>query len=142
MTSSPIPTATKTPTPGLSELISQPVDTGVSFTIKGHHLTLHYPDLATIDQVFMYLGILLGVIFSASVQQAQKGGPLQVNVSKGMVATSAVIALLVMPYVFRQSIDPTSPFLVRFGLFVQNGVFWQVALGAASKLAGVTAGTA
>jgi ABC-type sugar transport system permease subunit len=86
----------------------------------------------------MYLGILIGVIFSSVVQQAQKGKTFHLNVTTSMVLTSAVIALLVMPYVFKQSIDPASPFLVRFGLFVQNGVFWQVAVGVAGKVASVS----
>jgi len=41
---------------------------------------------------------------------------------------------VIIPVVFEKlSVRPDAPFIVRFGLFVQNGVFWQVIIGSIGK---------
>lgn len=77
------------------------------------------------EQLTMYLGIFIGVYFSSHLKgQQQKISP----------AIAALTALLIMPTVFEKlNIDPNSPFIVRFSIFVQHGVFWDVLFGAIGK---------
>lgn len=86
------------------------------------------------EQIVMYLGILLGVIFSSAVQQFKSGGAVSLNVTIGSLVVAAIVALVVIPLVFEKlSVRPDSPFIVRFGLFVQNGVFWHVTISSIGK---------
>jgi hypothetical protein len=72
------------------------------------------------EQLLMYLGVLLGVYFSGMVR-GQEVRPTFV--------LAAFIALTIVPIAFEKlSINPKAPFLSRFGLFVQQGVFWDVLL--------------
>lgn len=74
--------------------------------------------LSLADQLLMYLGVLVGVYFS---------GMIRAQSSKPTFVLAAFIALTIVPVVFEKlSINPKAPLLVRFGLFVQNGVFWDV----------------
>lgn len=74
--------------------------------------------LSLADQLLMYLGVLVGVYFS---------GLIRAQSSKPTLVLAAFIALTIVPVAFEKlSINPKSPLLVRFGLFVQNGVFWDV----------------
>ncbi|MCY7273797.1 MAG: hypothetical protein LH702_08620 [Phormidesmis sp. CAN_BIN44] len=74
--------------------------------------------LSFADQLLMYLGVLLGVYFS---------GVIRTQSSKPTFILAAFIALSIVPAAFEKlSINPKAPMLVKFGLFVQNGVFWDV----------------
>ncbi len=74
--------------------------------------------LSPADQLLMYLGVLVGVYFS---------GVIRAQSSKPTFILAAFIALTIVPVAFEKlSINPKAPLLVRFGLFVQNGVFWDV----------------
>ena len=74
--------------------------------------------LSPADQLLMYLGVLIGVYFS---------GMIRAQSSKSTFVLAAFIALTIVPVVFEKlSINPKAPLLVRFGLFVQSGVFWDV----------------
>ncbi len=74
--------------------------------------------LSFADQLLMYLGVLLGIYF---------GGVIRAQNSKPTFILAAFIALSVVPIAFEKlSINPKAPLVVRFGLFVQNGVFWDV----------------
>lgn len=74
--------------------------------------------LSPADQLLMYLGVLVGVYFS---------GMIRAQSSKSTFVLAAFIALTIVPVVFEKlSINPKAPLLVRFGLFVQSGVFWDV----------------
>ena len=81
--------------------------------------------LSIIRQLIMYVGVLIGILFSTAVSQfnGEEAVTLTMNVTRFLV--SAVIALMVVPQVY-QRLNPESPFIVQFGLFVQNGVFWSV----------------
>ena len=82
----------------------------------------------------MYLGVLVGVLGSTAVQQFKAGGEVAFRVSWGMLAVAALVALVLIPLVFEKlKVDPHAPFLVRLGLFVQNGVFWQVVMAGVAK---------
>ncbi len=74
--------------------------------------------LSFADQLLMYLGVLLGVYFSSVIRDQS---------SKPTLILAAFIAFSIVPIAFEKlSINPKAPLLVRFGLFVQNGVFWDV----------------
>jgi hypothetical protein len=78
--------------------------------------------LSILEQVMMYCGVLLGVYFSGMIR-GQDFRPT--------LLLAAILALLIVPIAFEKlRINPGSPLLVRFGLFVQNGVFWDVMLQA------------
>ncbi len=81
--------------------------------------------LSLADQLLMYLGVLVGVYFS---------GVIRAQTSKPTLILAAFIALTIVPVAFEKlSINPKAPLLVRFGLFVQNGVFWDVMFQAISS---------
>jgi hypothetical protein len=74
------------------------------------------------EQLLMYCGVLGGVYFSGMIR-GQDFRPT--------LLLAAVMALMIIPIAFEKlSINPRAPLIVRFGLFVQNGVFWDVLLQA------------
>jgi len=83
----------------------------------------------------MYCGTLAGVVFSSFVNGFEPGKEMAFQVSFETVLISAVVALALMPYVFKKLvIMPNSPLIVRLGFFVQNGIFWQVIMESIRKL--------
>jgi hypothetical protein len=86
------------------------------------------------EQLLLYVGLVIGVIFSSYVMQFKSGETIHLNITVTTALISAVIALIITPFVFEKlSVRPESPLLVRFGLFVQHGVFWQVVFGLIGK---------
>ncbi|MBD2330090.1 hypothetical protein [Alkalinema sp. FACHB-956] len=78
--------------------------------------------LSILEQGMMYCGVLLGVYFS---------GVIRGHDFRPTFLLAAMLALLIVPFAFEKlRIDPGIPLVVRFGLFVQNGVFWDVMLQA------------
>ncbi|MEB3295386.1 MAG: hypothetical protein VKJ24_19705, partial [Synechococcales bacterium] len=78
--------------------------------------------ISVLEQCMMYCGVLMGVYFSGAI----RGQDFRPTFS-----LAAIVALLIIPFVFEKvSINPAAPRLVKFGLFVQNGVFWDVLLQA------------
>lgn len=78
------------------------------------------------EQFLMYFGVVLGVYFSGLIRGQE---------SKTTLLLSALIGLVIIPIAFEKlSVNPKAPLLVRFGLFVQNGVFWDVLFGAIGKV--------
>ncbi len=74
------------------------------------------------EQLLMYCGVLGGVYFS---------GVIRGQDFRPTLLLAAVVALMIIPIAFEKlSINPRAPLIVRFGLFVQNGVFWDVLLQA------------
>lgn len=91
--------------------------------------------LSLTRQILMYVGILIGVLFSTAVSQFERGGDFSIIINGGTVLISAIIALILTPIVYEKlSLVPASPFIVRFGLFVQNGVFWHVIINSIGKV--------
>ena len=89
------------------------------------------------EQILMYLGIAIGVFFSSAVTQFKTSAPKSITFTVGTIAVSLVIAFVVVPVAFeRLQLKSSSPFIVRFALFVQNGVFWNVLFAAAGKALG------
>lgn len=91
---------------------------------------------STVQQLFMYVGIFVGVILSNVVSQLQSGGVALTLPNSGKIFASAVIALIITPIAYgKLSLDPSSPYIVKFGLFVQSGVFWHLVIDSIAKLA-------
>jgi hypothetical protein len=73
----------------------------------------------------MYVGTFIGVLLSTAVTHFRSGNTLTFTL--GEVVVSAVIALVIIPVVYEKlQLNPEAPFIVQFGIFVQNGVFWHV----------------
>ncbi len=81
------------------------------------------PVLSTLRQIAMYFGAFIGVLLSEIVREYGSGKHVKLSLSVGKVVASALIAFIIVPYVY-EKLKPESPFIVQFGLFVQNGVFW------------------
>ena len=78
--------------------------------------------LSLLEQCMMYCGVLLGVYFS---------GVVRGHDFRPTFLLAAMLALLIVPFAFEKlRMNPEIPLLVRLGLFVQNGVFWDVMLQA------------
>jgi len=85
-------------------------------------------------QILMYFGVFVGVIFSKIInyEESLLSAPLENMLCE--VLLSSFIALMIIPYVYEKAtINPSSPLLVQFGLFVQNGFFWQAIIRILSK---------
>lgn len=94
----------------------------------------HKETITVIDQLIMYVGILIGVIFSSVLFQYKETNIVDFShLSIPLFLISFVIAFLIAPQTFEKlSVNPNGPFIVRFGLFIQQGIFWQVFLDALS----------
>lgn len=89
--------------------------------------------LSLAQQLIMYVGLFVGVLFSAAVNQFRSGEDITLAITTGKIVSSAIIALIIIPHVYgKLRLDPGSPLLFQFGLFVQNGVFWSVIVDLAS----------
>ncbi len=83
-------------------------------------------NLSIADQLLMYCGVLMGVYFS---------GVIRGQDFRPTLLLAALVSLIIIPIVFEKlNINPNAPLIVRFGLFVQNGVFWDVLLQAISTI--------
>lgn len=86
-------------------------------------------------QALMYAGLFIGVIFSAAVRDLEAGGSASFNVDSSALLVSAVIALMLVPMVYKNlRLSAKTPFVAQFGLFVQHGVFWNVLIDSLGKL--------
>jgi hypothetical protein len=89
------------------------------------------------EQILIYAGCVMGVLFGASVRRAGSGPIAAPEITWATVILSSVIALAILPVAFeRLSVQPRAPLLFRIGLAVQQGVFWQVLLDAAGRSLG------
>ena len=84
------------------------------------------PGISVAHQLVMYIGTFIGVLLSTAVTHFRSGN-VELTITVGEVALSAVIALVIIPLVYEKlMLNPRAPLIVQFGLFVQNGVFWHV----------------
>jgi len=82
--------------------------------------------ISVAHQLVMYIGTFIGVLLSTAVTHFRSGN-MELTITVGEVALSAVIALVIIPLVYEKlMLNPRAPLIVQFGLFVQNGVFWHV----------------
>lgn len=79
--------------------------------------------------LIMFVGIFLGVFFSEAVLSYFQGSEFIINFNWIDIIISLLITFLVIPgaymYVMDSDIDAKS-ILVKLGLFVQSGVFWEL----------------
>ncbi|MBF0464271.1 MAG: hypothetical protein HQK88_05170 [Nitrospirae bacterium] len=86
-------------------------------------------DLTWWEQVFMYVGVVIGIIFSKSLNVYSNSGILSLDIGIQAFLVYSVIALVTIPIIYEKlSIKANTPFIVRFGLFVQYGVFGELIL--------------
>lgn len=89
--------------------------------------------MSIMEQVLMYIGTVLGVVTSFVFKDGfNKFDPTGLSWSTFLAA--CLISIVIIPAVFAKvQVDSKVPFVVRFGLCVQNGVFWQVLMNAAGN---------
>lgn len=87
------------------------------------------PQMSKMEQVILYMGLVIGVFFSSVVTQFREGNVIGLG-SPFSLIISSVVALMIAPIAFEKfGVNADSPFIARFGLYVQQGVFWNVLLG-------------
>jgi len=92
------------------------------------------PRISIWEQLLMYLGIVAGVLFSSAVSQFKTGESISLKFTVGTIVVSLVVAFVILPTAFEKlSVKLDAPLLVRVGLFVQHGVFWNVLFAAVGK---------
>ena len=93
--------------------------------------------LSGLQQVFMYVGVVIGVIFSSTVNTYNQSGAVTFNLPLVQIGIACIVALIIIPQVYEKlSIQPDSPFIVQLGFFVMNGITWQVIFATATKAIG------
>lgn len=86
-----------------------------------------------LNQILIYVSLILGVLFSSAVEQFKIGRGAFPNITSGSVILAIVIALILFPSVYEKlSIMPGTPLFVQLGLSIQHGVFWYVVSSAIS----------
>jgi hypothetical protein len=86
------------------------------------------------EQILMYIGTVLGVVFSSAAMQFSAGKLDRIAIRAPAVIVAMVVAFVIIPVTFEKlNVKADAPLLVRFGLFVQHGVFWQVLFGTVGK---------
>jgi hypothetical protein len=90
--------------------------------------------MSVLDQIVMYIGVLIGIVLSPTINNYAEGKPILFSLNVPLLLVSAAIALIIIPYVYKKiDVDPSAPFIVKLGLFVQNGVFWQLIFSSIGK---------
>lgn len=91
-------------------------------------------DLSLLEQVLLYLVVVVGVVLSEAVAMARSGAPIRVELSRAWLGVACLIALVVFPAVWREigSMHEAS-LLVQMGMAAQGGVFWGVIMAGAEK---------
>ena len=94
-----------------------------------------FPHTVTLtNQIIMYLGTFIGVLLSTAVTHFRHGN-LNLTMTLGEIVLSAVVALIIIPVVYEKlKLHPETPFIVQFGVFVQNGVFWHILIGSVGSI--------
>jgi hypothetical protein len=92
------------------------------------------PRLTAVRQAVMYIGVFTGVIFSTAVNHLRSGAP-EFTVTCTEAVLAAIIALVIIPVVYEKlKLHPGTPFIVQFGIFVQNGVFWHILIDSVGRI--------
>ena len=100
-------------------------------------------EMPLLQQLLLYLVVVLGVLLSDAVAMARSGGPIGIELSRPWVVVACLIALVVFPAVWRDigSMAEAS-LMVQLGLAAQGGVFWGVIVAGAEKQVARTRGPA
>jgi len=91
-----------------------------------------HPDnkkLSIRGQITMFFGVFIGVLFSTVVKEFRSSGSIDISIpTLRAIVISTIVALIIIPGAYKNiELDKSSPFIIQFGLFVQHGVFWDVA---------------
>ena len=90
--------------------------------------------ISPLEQFVLYLATAVGVVFSAAISEFRDGNVPSFEFSWILIVVALVIALLLMPEtVKRLAVHKRAPMIVKLGLFVQAGVFWEVIAEGISK---------
>jgi len=93
------------------------------------------PKMPLWEQLLLYVGTVIGVIFSSAATHFKSGEKMNLNLDLTTVVISCVVALVIIPQIYeRLNVPPDTPLLIRFGLFVQHGVFWHVLFSSLGKV--------
>jgi hypothetical protein len=94
--------------------------------------------MTLVEQIVMYLGVLVGVLFQPVLTRYRTLGTIDFTLPWGLLVVSLLIAVVVAPYVYEKvGVRRDTPGLIRFGLFAQQGLLWQVLLDAGAAAAKV-----
>ena len=87
-----------------------------------------------LQQVLLYLVVVLGVVVSEAVAMARAGAPIRIELSRPWLVVACVVALVVFPAVWHEigAMEEAS-LLVQMGMAAQGGVFWGVIMAGAEK---------
>jgi len=90
--------------------------------------------LTVAEQIFLYTGLVLGVLLSRAVTDFDPTKPAVLNFTLGTIVVALIVALVIVPYAYAQlRMNAVAPFIVRLALFVQHGVFWETLVRGANK---------
>jgi hypothetical protein len=95
-------------------------------------------EMGWFEQFILYLGSILGVFASAFIHKVGRDGTFNI-LSHGSINTLIVsffMSLAIIPITYRTlEVPREAPFFIRFTLFFEHGVFWQVITEFAGRLA-------
>lgn len=87
-----------------------------------------------VDQILLYLALVIGVFFSNAVLNHKSGTKVSLDLNWTEIIISFVIAIIIMPAVYKNlQVDPSAPRFIKFAMFVGNGITWQTLIGAVGK---------
>jgi hypothetical protein len=104
---------------------------------RGGKKQIEHKDFSLSKQIIMYFGVFTGVLFSKMVQIYELGGNIDFFnlITIGNIFVSFLIALVILPYIYQKlSLNQDAPFLIQFGIFFQNGLFWNVIINSIGKM--------
>lgn len=119
-----------------SKVSSAPEDDAQSSvgTDRAPSIVLPQKPMPLLHQLVVYIGVVLGVLFSSAVQQFRAGKGPVLALPLGVVVTAVIVGLVLFPQVYEKlRLRADLPLLVHLGLALQNGVFWQVLFTAIGK---------
>jgi hypothetical protein len=95
--------------------------------------------MAATEQILMLLGLLIGVIFSEAVLQKVERGSTAISfpsLTKKDIIVYFIIAVIITPIVYDRTLnlDPTLPFIIRLGLYIQSGISYPILFKTFSSL--------
>jgi hypothetical protein len=86
------------------------------------------------QQVLLYVVVVLGVVLSEAVAMARAGAPIRIELSRAWLLVACVVALVVFPVVWHEiGAMGEASLLVQMGMAAQGGVFWGVIMAGAEK---------
>jgi hypothetical protein len=94
------------------------------------HVLEPLSQVAVWKQIVLYIGTVVGVLFSTAIIQYKTGQVEALHISITSILLSLTIALILMPNIYEKALKPDTPFIVELGIFVQQGVFWSIVLTA------------